>query len=157
MDLSKLPTTLSSFLKTAGQKVEGVVAKGVADVAAVFQKAGTAVLASSLPTNLKSNLVTDLGDAETTLGNLAAFAGTEAGQLVGEGVDDVTTWFAGFVNKVSNSKPVAQLSAADRLVISGGASAAIAAIKTLSAQVQAGIDVTAASAQQTLTKAPETT
>ena len=90
--------------------VSGVV---LADVNNVFTTAKAAVNAVPfLPANLKADATQLITDAQTDITGLETLAGTLAGQVIADGVDDITTLLLNASNALSGSKSIAQLSAA---------------------------------------------
>jgi hypothetical protein len=149
MTPQKIALFLSGALATAENDAEAVVKIGIADVTKVFDTARSAIAASPLSTNLKTDLTAAANDAQTDVAGLAGIAGTELGALVSEGVTSATELFAWLTNAVAPGKTAATLSAAEKAAVVQGATAITAQISTLTTQFQVGVmPATAAPVQQ---------
>lgn len=123
--------------------LRGVEGVAIADVNIVFNTVKADVQAVPfLPTNIKNDVVTLVSDAQTDFNGLVSLGGTLAGSAAGDAVDDLTTLLLNTSNAVSNSKSIADLSAAEKTILGQTWSAMKAQGDTLMAQFMAGIDPT---------------
>lgn len=114
----------------------------LADVAGVFDAANGFVEAAPLPGNIKADLKVLLTDAKADLMSVVGLAGTTAGNLVADGIDDLTTLMLNTAQVVSSGKPLEELSAAEKAVLTQTWTAMKAQGDTLVAQFMAGLDPT---------------
>lgn len=132
--------------------LRGVASIVLTDVASVFTKAKEAVNVAPLPANLKTDLGQVIDDAQADVTALAGLAGTQLGNLIADGVDDATTFFANLEeNILAGQKPTAASSSALQLTVK----AAIAQIQTLAAQSIAGASAIGAAPKPTVQPTPQ--
>lgn len=112
----------------------------LADVNKVFTVLGVAVAASPLPVGVKATATALIAAGQTTLTGLEALAGTEAGQAMGDAVDDVTTLLMNTAGAIGKAKSPAAFGAAEKTVLHATWLAMKAQGDTLLAQFMAGID-----------------
>lgn len=149
MTPQKIALFLSGALATAENDAEAAVKIGIADVAKVFDTTRSAITASPLPANLKTDLTATANDAQTDVAGLAGIAGTELGALVSEGVTSVTELFGWLTTAVAPGKTAATVNAAEKAAVVQGATALMAQLSTLTTQFQVGVmPATAAPIQQ---------
>lgn len=120
--------------------VENVLTAAVHEV---FGTARMAVANAPLPANIKTDLVQLLNDGEGDLTGLEALAGTLVGNVVADGIDDLTTLLLNTRNALTNSKSVADFSAAEKTAFIQAWAAMKAQGDTLAAQFMAGVDPSA--------------
>lgn len=119
----------------------------VTDVAGVFDKTKATVQAVPfLPANLKGDLSQTLDDAKADVIGLAGLAGSLTGNVIADGVGDVTTLFYNTVNALTNSRSVADFSTAEKTAVAQTWTVMKAQGDTLLAQFLAGVDPVAAQA-----------
>lgn len=127
--------------------LRGVENVGRDGVIKVFDVARAAVGAAPfLPANIKADATMLLNDAQTDLLGVESLTATLAGNLVADGVDDITTTLMNTANALTNAKSIADFSSAEKTVLSQAWTAMKAQGDTLIAQFMAGIDPTKPSA-----------
>jgi hypothetical protein len=133
---------IANFFRSLGNVI-------VDDVAKVFTVAQNAVNAFPMPDNIRTDLTQLLTDAKADVLGVESLAGTLAGQVVANGVDDVTTLLVNMANALkANNTSLSALGAAELTVLMQAWSVAKAQGDTLIAQFHAGIDPTQPAVQK---------
>lgn len=112
----------------------------LADVTKVFVVANAAVAVLPLPLGVKATATALITGAQAALTGLEGLAGTEAGQAMGDAVDDVTTLLMNTAGAIGKAKSPAEFGAAEKTVLHATWVAMKAQGDTLMAQFMAGID-----------------